>query len=59
MTGTGRFTPTEAEMRALVVAANERAERLAGRILAAERAIKQNQPATMILAILGGAHDGC
>lgn len=51
----GRFTPTEDEMRASVVAANERAERLARRILEAEKAIKRGLPPTTVLAILGSA----
>ena len=52
-----RFTPGEAEMRAQVIAANDRAERLARRILTAERAIKQNQPSSLVLSILEGHND--
>lgn len=54
---TGRFTPDEATLREMVVAANERAERLALRIVAAEHAVKSGQSATVVLALLGGAED--
>lgn len=49
-----RFAPTESELGRMVIAANDRAERLARRILAAEKAIKQGSPSSVVLAILGG-----
>lgn len=48
------FNPSIEQMRADVVAANERAERLAGRIVAAQAAIRKGVPTETVYKILGG-----
>jgi hypothetical protein len=52
-----RFACADCRAVENVAAANQRAGRLAGRILAAERAIKQGQPQSVVLTLLGGAED--
>lgn len=52
-----RFTPTEAKAVELVAAANQRAERLAQRIVAARRALSSGQSALVVIAILDGGEE--
>lgn len=52
-----RFNPTVEQMRESVLSANARAERLALRIVYAEKAIKAGQPDVAVLAILAGEAD--
>lgn len=55
--GTGRFDPTVPDMRFSLVWAQERAERLAGRIVSARDALRAGRSAGMVLSILDGADE--
>ena len=52
-----RFDPTVEEMRESVRVTNERCQRLALRIGAAEKAIRDGAPDVAVLAILAGKAD--
>lgn len=49
-----RFAPSEADAWQMFGSATERAERLAGRIVAAQAAIRKGAPMAAVYAILGG-----
>lgn len=57
ITGESRFTVTEAKAVELVAAANQRAERLAARIVAASRALRSGQSTVAVIAILDGEEE--
>jgi hypothetical protein len=57
MTGTGRFEPTVADMKVSLQWAQQRAERLAVRIVSARAALREGRSAGTVLAILDGSEE--
>lgn len=57
MSGTGRFEPTVADMKVSLQWVQQRAERLAVRIVSARAALREGRSVGTVLAILDGSEE--